>query len=143
VFFKINRSTGARSLLKHTASFLPILLYIFRCPITLQRSYHHIPFSRSLRLTTADAVLIRQIYEECIAQRGVLLIQPEHILSFKLMAVGAVLAGQGCAQSLLDTQEFFDRVSRDIVDESDENFSIECELVYTILSQRSISLDKP
>jgi hypothetical protein len=59
------------------------------------------------------------------------------------MAVGAVLAGQGCAQSLLDTQEFFDRVSRDIVDESDENFSIECELVYTILSQRSISLDKP
>jgi hypothetical protein len=104
----------------------------------LNRRVYYMPFSRSLRPTTADASLIRQIYEECIAQRGVLLIQPEHILSFKLMAVEAVLAGQGCAQSLLNTQEFFDRVSRDIVDESDENFSVKFELIYTMGSQRSI-----
>jgi hypothetical protein len=104
----------------------------------LNRRVYYMPFSRFLRPTAADANLIRQIYEECIVQRGVLLIQPEHILSFKLMAVEAVLAGQGCAQSLLKAQEFFDRVSRDIVDESDENFSVKFELIYTIGSQRSI-----
>jgi hypothetical protein len=104
----------------------------------LNRRVYHMPFSRSLRPNPAQAATIRQIYEECILNRGVLLIQPEHILSFKLMAVEAVLAGQACAKTLLETQEFFDRVSRDIVDESDENFSVKFELIYTIGSQRSI-----
>jgi hypothetical protein len=104
----------------------------------LNRRVYHMPFSRSLRPNTAEAVLIRQTYEECIANRGVLLIQPEHILSFKLMAIEALLADQACARSLLDTQEFFDRVSRDIVDESDENFSVKFELIYTMGTQQSI-----
>jgi hypothetical protein len=104
----------------------------------LNRRVYHMPFSRSLRPTVTEAALIRQTYEECIANRGVLLIQPEHILSFKLMAVEALLAGQHCAQELLDTQDFFDRVSRDIVDESDENFSVKFELIYTMGTQRPI-----
>jgi hypothetical protein len=104
----------------------------------LNRRIYHMPFSRSLRPDARDAALIRHIYEDCIANRGVLLIQPEHILSFKLMAVEAVLAGQACARSLLETQAFFGRVSRDIVDESDENFSVKFELIYTIGSQRSV-----
>jgi hypothetical protein len=104
----------------------------------LNRRVYHMPFSRSTQPTTADATLIRQIYGQCMAQRGVLLIQPEHILSFKLMAIEAVLDGRGCANLLLETQEFFDKVSRDIVDESDENFSVKFELIYTMGSQRSI-----
>jgi hypothetical protein len=104
----------------------------------LNRRVYHMPFSRSLRPSPAEAATIRKIYEDCILNRGVLLIQPEHILSFKLMTVEAVLAGQACAKTLLETQEFFDKVSRDIVDESDENFSVKFELVYTIGSQRSI-----
>jgi hypothetical protein len=104
----------------------------------LNRRVYHMPFSRSLRPNTAEAVLIRKTYEECIANRGVLLIQPEHILSFKLMALETLLADQTCARSLLDTQDFFDRVSRDIVDESDENFSVKFELIYTMGTQQSI-----
>jgi len=104
----------------------------------LKRRVYHMPFSRSLRPTLKQAALIRETYEECIVNRGVLLVQPEHILSFKLMAVEAALAGQPCAHSLLDTQEFFDEVSRDIVDESDENFSVKFELIYTMGTQRSI-----
>jgi hypothetical protein len=105
----------------------------------LNRPVYHMPFSRSIQLKKASATLVlRQIYEECIANRGVLLIQPEHILSFKLMAIEALLDGRESANSLLETQEFFDNVSRDIVDESDENFSVKFELIYTMGSQQSI-----
>lgn len=104
----------------------------------LNRRVYHMPFSRALRPSNEEAGLLRKIYEDCIQNRGVLLIQPEHILSFKLMAIEAALAGQPCAKSLLDTQKFFEEVSRDIVDESDENFSVKFELVYTMGTQRSI-----
>lgn len=98
------------------------------------------PFCRALRPSESEATLIREIYEECMANRGVLLVQLEHILSFKLMDVESALAGQACARSLLDTQQFFDTVSRDIIDESDENFSVKFELTYTTGSQRPIEL---
>jgi hypothetical protein len=106
----------------------------------LNRRIYHMPFSRALRPDASQAALIREIYEECIANRGVLLVQPEHILSFRLMAVESALAGAACANSLLDTQKFFDNVARDIVDESDENFSVKFELIYTMGSQRPIEL---
>lgn len=105
----------------------------------LGRRIYQMPFSRNLRLSTGDAQAIRQIYDQCIAERGVLLIQPEHILSFKLMAIECVLIGEKeTARSLLETQQFFDRVSVDCVDESDENFSVKFELIYTMGEQQSI-----
>ncbi|KAL5118323.1 hypothetical protein ACEQ8H_003833 [Pleosporales sp. CAS-2024a] len=104
----------------------------------LNRRVYHMPFSRSLQPSVAETTIIRQTFEECILNRGILLIQPEHILSFKLMAIEALSVGQACARTLLDTQSFFNSVSRDIVDESDENFSAKFELIYTMGSQRSI-----
>ena len=74
-----------------------------------------------------------------MVSRGIMLVQPENILSFKLMGIECLLTGKhDIARSLLDTQQFFDGVSRDIVDESDENFSVKFELVYTMGSQRGI-----
>ncbi|KAI4913140.1 hypothetical protein J4E85_010873 [Alternaria conjuncta] len=105
----------------------------------LNRKVYQMPFSRNLRLNAQDAVTIREIYEECIRERGVLLIQPEHILSFKLMAVECVLIDQPeTARKLLATQQWFDDVSCDCIDESDENFSTKFELIYTMGSQSSI-----
>ncbi|KAL1791853.1 hypothetical protein ACET3X_009604 [Alternaria dauci] len=107
----------------------------------LNRRIYQMPFSRNLRLSAQDARTIRKIYEECIRERGILLIQPEHILSFKLMAVECVLIDQSeTAQSLLATQQWFDNVSCDCIDESDENFSVKFELIYTMGSQQSIEL---
>ncbi|RYO29176.1 hypothetical protein AA0111_g6158 [Alternaria arborescens] len=107
----------------------------------LNRKIYQMPFSRNLRLSVQDARTIREIYEECIRERGVLLIQPEHILSFKLMAVECVLINQSeTARSLLATQKWFDDVSCDCIDESDENFSVKFELIYTMGSQQSIEL---
>ncbi|KAF1841017.1 uncharacterized protein K460DRAFT_347564 [Cucurbitaria berberidis CBS 394.84] len=105
----------------------------------LNRRIYHLPFSRALKITADDANMIQELYRECMVTRGVLLIQPEHILSFKLMGIEMLLSNQDeAARSMLSTQEFFDAMSRDIVDESDENYSVKFELVYTMGSQQSI-----
>ncbi|CAO2648219.1 Nn.00g074860.m01.CDS01 [Neocucurbitaria sp. VM-36] len=105
----------------------------------LNRRIYHMPFSRKLRLSPANAENVRKIYEECVQNRGVLLVQPEHILSFKLMAIDSVLTDEPeLARSMLATQAYFDNVTRDIIDEVDENLSVKFELVYTMGSQESI-----
>jgi hypothetical protein len=51
------------------------------------------------------------------------------------MGIEADLSGNNKAdvsKSLLSTQYFFNTHSRDIVNESDENFSVKFELVYTM-----------
>jgi len=99
----------------------------------LNRRIYHMPFSRALKLSVSQANMIGEIYNDCMASRGVMLVQPEHILSFKLMGIECLLSGQpDLGRSLLRTQQFFDDRSRDIVDESDENFSVKFELVYTM-----------
>tara|TARA_R110002003_G_scaffold23_3_gene1108 strand:+ start:1361 stop:6781 length:5421 start_codon:yes stop_codon:yes gene_type:complete len=105
----------------------------------LNRRVYHLPFSRELRLSTSEARTIRSICHECMANGGVILTQPEHILSFKLMAIETVLIDQqDVASALLETQQFLEASTRDIVDESDENFSPHFELVYTMGSQQAI-----
>lgn len=105
----------------------------------LNRRIYHMPFSRNLRLSLEDAENVRKIYEECINARGVLLVQPEHLLSFKLMAIESVLTNRPeLARSMLTTQEYFEKVTRDIIDEVDENLSVKFELIYTMGSQEAI-----
>ncbi|KAF2158953.1 hypothetical protein M409DRAFT_71367 [Zasmidium cellare ATCC 36951] len=59
-----------------------------------------------------------------MAGGGILLMQLEHILSFQLIGLERYTLGDdSIGRSLVQTQRFFDRRSRDIVDESDENFS--------------------
>ncbi|PHH66135.1 hypothetical protein CDD81_198 [Ophiocordyceps australis] len=77
------------------------------------------PFSRAIQLDLGKASKIRKLAMECMQQGGVMMVQPEHLLSFQLMG--------------LETQ-----IARDIVDESDENFSVKFELTYTIGQQQPI-----
>ena len=105
----------------------------------LNRKIYQLPFSRNLRLSAQDANIIHEIYKECVRERGVLLAQPEHILSSRLMAVECVLVDESeTAQSLLATQKWLDDVSCDCIDESDEVFSTKFESVYTMGTQRAI-----
>lgn len=103
------------------------------------RRIYYLPFSRSLKLDRAAADTALEICRECKETGGVLLVQPEHILSFKLMAPECFITNrEEVGRSLLRTQDFFDASARDIVDESDENFSVKFELIYTMGSQRPI-----
>jgi hypothetical protein len=105
----------------------------------LDRRVYHMPFSRALRLGEAEANAIGSIYRDCMANGGILFVQPEHILLFKLMGLECLILGKEIVgRSLLSTQEFFDTLSRDIVDESDENFSVKFELIYTMGMQRPV-----
>ncbi|KAF2664444.1 hypothetical protein BT63DRAFT_89804 [Microthyrium microscopicum] len=107
----------------------------------IDRRVYHMPFSRSLRLGSTEADAIYDMYVECIKTGGILLLQPEHILSFKLMAVEHSINGNlDLAARLLKTQHLFDSRSRDVIDESDENFSVKFELVYTMGLQQPIEL---
>ena len=107
----------------------------------LERRVYHMPVSRSLRLGVAEANIIANICRECMTEGGVLLVQPEHILSFKLMGLECLISDKiDVACSILSTQEFFESSSRDIVDESDENFSVKFELIYTMGMQRPVEL---
>lgn len=107
----------------------------------LGRRVYHMPVSRSLKFGASEAAKIERMCRECMSEGGVLLVQPEHILSLKLMCLECFIAGkEAVGRSLLRTLELFRTASRDIVDESDENFSVKFELVYTMGTQRPLEL---
>lgn len=107
----------------------------------LNRRVYLMPVSRSLKFETSEAAEIENMCRECMSEGGVLLVQPEHILSLKLMCLECFVAGkESVGRSLLRTLELFRTASRDIVDESDENFSVKFELVYTMGTQYPLEL---
>ncbi|KAH0439221.1 hypothetical protein CcaCcLH18_03016 [Colletotrichum camelliae] len=103
------------------------------------RRIFYMPFSRDVRVGTAEANTINSILRECMQSGGVLLLQPPHILSLQLMCVESAIAEKKDVSSLLlETKDLLDQHSRNIVDESDENFSVKFELVYTMGIQQSV-----
>ena len=101
------------------------------------RRIYHLPFSRSLQI---NHEVLYNILRECTLERGILVVQPDHILSLKLLSVEKQLqGGQGeDASRLLQTQRWLHSHARDILDESDEILHVRNQLVYTIDSQRPL-----
>lgn len=105
----------------------------------LSRRIFHMPISRSVRLDVHKATEIRKLCEECMHTGGVLLVQPEHLLSFELMSLERLLSDElELGNILTETQLWLDSNSRDILDESDEILSVRFELIYTMGMQRAI-----
>lgn len=110
----------------------------------VNRRVFYLPFSRSIRLSAAQVETVRQIIETCKKKGGVLLVQPENLLSFKLMGIEKMWnedSGSADARGdVLKLYQEFENVSRHIVDESDENFSVKFELIYTMGSQKPVEM---
>ncbi|OKL56628.1 hypothetical protein UA08_08214 [Talaromyces atroroseus] len=105
----------------------------------LGRRIYRLPFSRALKINSAQAQEIFEMCQECMKNRGVLLVQPEQILSLKLMCLESFrIEKDDVGEILLKTQALFNQYARDIVDESDENFSVKFELIYTNGQQRPV-----
>ncbi|PHH90086.1 hypothetical protein CDD83_4568 [Cordyceps sp. RAO-2017] len=105
----------------------------------LNRPVYLMPFSRAIRMDSGKADAISQLTNDCIKEGGVMLVQPEHLLSFQLMGLESQLDDRdGLAGQLLKLQSSFDEHARDLVDESDENFSVKFELVYTVGQQQPV-----
>ncbi|KAI5359080.1 hypothetical protein Slin15195_G067110 [Septoria linicola] len=100
----------------------------------LNRRVYYLPYSRALKLRKTSAEAVFEHCQECMRMGGVLLVQPEHILSFALTGPESYISSgnEDAGEVFLRTQDFFDRKSRDIIDESDENLSVRFELVYTM-----------
>lgn len=102
----------------------------------VDRHVYHAPFSRKTILTSEVAGRLEEIYHECKNARGILLIQPEHILSFKLMGIDRLFSKDfDLAIPMTNIQTWLEKNSRDILDESDELLHVNFELAYTIGSQ--------
>lgn len=107
------------------------------------RRIYYLPFGRHIRIGSAQAQQIQGIYNECMRDGGILLVQPEHILSFQLMAVDRLLSSSNkqdatVAHALQDTQKWLTANSRDILDESDEILHVRYQLVYTVGEQQPL-----
>lgn len=97
-----------------------------------ERTVYYLPFSRSTVLTPETAPQLLDLYKECRQQEGVLLSLPEHQNSFRLVGADRLSSDDSrLATELIRVQQWLDRNSRDILDESDELLKPGYELVYT------------
>ncbi|MCJ1462481.1 hypothetical protein MMC07_001083 [Pseudocyphellaria aurata] len=105
----------------------------------VDRRVYYAPFSRKTSLTSEVAGHLEEIYHECKNARGILLIQPEHILSFKLMGIDRLFSKDfSLAIPMINIQNWLERTCRDILDESDELLHVNFELAYTVGSQQML-----
>lgn len=110
----------------------------------LNRRIFYMPFSRQLDVGPERIRLIRSIYTRCMEAGGILVAQPEHMLSFKLMGIDRLIhasmnPGEGqFSRDLLNLQKWVTEHSRDILDESDEILHCRYQLIYTVGQQRSL-----
>ncbi|KAH6611796.1 hypothetical protein C7974DRAFT_445634 [Boeremia exigua] len=108
----------------------------------LDRPIYEIPFSRDIQVNEKGAAAIHHLLIDCKSKGGVWLAQPEHLLSLQLKELELTLSScLAVAESLGDTREFLDNFSRDVVDESDENFSVKFELVAEVKFEFPHSLE--
>ncbi|KAG6887948.1 hypothetical protein C0995_011388 [Termitomyces sp. Mi166 len=92
----------------------------------------YLPFSRDFEVDSTHLEQLQSLYETCVREKGILLIQPEHILSFRLMGVDlAVGIHSEAAGSLLTSHRWLLSKARDVLDESDEILRATYQLVYT------------
>ncbi|KAL8936479.1 MAG: hypothetical protein Q9216_004910, partial [Gyalolechia sp. 2 TL-2023] len=104
-----------------------------------KRPIYCIPFSRNSSIDEETLEKMRAIYAECMTSGGILIIQPEHMLSFKLMGIERLVSEQSSvATKLLETQAWLDTYSRDVLDESDEILDVKFQLIYTLGNQRNM-----
>lgn len=103
------------------------------------RQVYYMPFSRKTPVDQTILSQIQALYEECLKTRGVLLVQPEFLLSFKLMGIERLTSGDDLlSPKLLGTQKWLEENARDLLDESDEILDVKFQLIYTIGNQRNM-----
>ena len=103
----------------------------------VDRRIYFMPFSRKVRVDHRVIAEIQDLYESCLKSGGILLAQPEHILSFKLMGIERLTSGDfELASVLMKSQQWLETNARNILDESDELLDVKFQLIYTLGTQR-------
>jgi hypothetical protein len=103
------------------------------CRLSNRRLFY-LPFSRDVQVDRGKIQTIIDVFKDCERIGGVLVCQPEHILSFQLMGLHTLCHDGDTDESrlLLDAQNWLNQHSRDVLDESDEILSVRYQLIYTV-----------
>ncbi|TFK34223.1 hypothetical protein BDQ12DRAFT_727128 [Crucibulum laeve] len=100
------------------------------------RRIFYMPFSRDVKLGPQEAQHIHAMYEECCQTRGILVFQPDDMLSYKLMGIERQYSSSGeVGRILLESRQWLHASSRDIIDEADEILHVRYQLVYPVGKQ--------
>jgi hypothetical protein len=111
-------------------------LLILRLGNLLNRRVIYLPFSRRIKVDESRLQLIDSLLKGAAQDGAVLVVQPEHLLSLKLMSVERLITSTNAteekiAHQLAQVQDWLSISSRDILDESDELLHVQYQLVYT------------
>ncbi|THU82236.1 hypothetical protein K435DRAFT_844470 [Dendrothele bispora CBS 962.96] len=116
------------------------------------RRVFYMPFARHLKVDKPMIETVQSLYEECMRRGGILVIQPEHLLSFRLMGIDRIVnsglsdlsqdAGDALCQQFVKSYRWLHTHSRDILDECDEILHVRYQLVYT-LGRQELLEDHP
>ncbi|QRV77956.1 kinase-like protein [Ceratobasidium sp. AG-Ba] len=118
-------------------------LLVSRLSGLVNRRIYYLPFGRHIRVGESQAKQIQDLYAECMREGGILLVQPEHILSFQLMGVDQLLSAStqkelATSSKLREMDAWLFKNARDVLDESDEILHVRYQLVYTVGEQQSL-----
>jgi hypothetical protein len=119
-------------------------LLVSRIGGLLNRRVYFLPFSRQASLSGSNLDKIASLLQQCALEGGVLLAQPEHLLSLKLLTQDIRLSSAEntslvrTADQLEEIDEWLRTNSRDVLDESDELLDVRYQLVYTMGTQRHL-----
>ncbi|KIJ08194.1 hypothetical protein PAXINDRAFT_18651, partial [Paxillus involutus ATCC 200175] len=103
------------------------------------RRIYYLPFCRSLKICREQVGALFEIMLECMREGGILVVQPDHLLSLKLMSVEKQLGEhKDAADELLKLQRWLHSHARDILDESDEILHVRYQLLYTMGCQHHL-----
>ncbi|OBZ78436.1 hypothetical protein A0H81_02000 [Grifola frondosa] len=86
-----SNETGTVVVLKSLANSMFQMLVDRLSGLTNRRIFY-MPFSRAINPDVDQVRVIQNLYEECMRVGGILVTQPDHILSFKLMAIDRQLS---------------------------------------------------
>jgi hypothetical protein len=119
-------------------------LLVSRVGSLLDRRVYFFPFSRQVNLGGSNLGSIMSLLRQCAREGGILLAQPEHLLSLKLLTQDQRLSSaedpssKDAANQLEEIDEYLRSNSRDVFDESDELLDVRYQLIYTMGEQQHL-----
>ena len=113
-----------------------------RLSMFCDRRIFYLPFSRQLKLNASRLSKLHDLYETCRRTGGILVTQPEHALSIRLLAVEKMITQNHTNNAehvhAVRLHQLLAKNARDILDESDELLHTRYQLVYTMGAQQDL-----
>lgn len=105
----------------------------------LGREVRHVPFSRKTSTNSETIEAFHKIHLEVLQSSGVMLVLPEHMLSFMLSGLQRLSDARiSEAKHMVQIQSWMKKVSRDVLDECDFTLAVRTQLIYPSGSQRTV-----